>query len=77
MEDGGRGSRESVIPILRVADASNVVAWYARLGFHKESEHRFGPGMPAFVMVARGNVRIFLSETVATRSRTIPRRTSR
>jgi glyoxalase superfamily protein len=33
-----------------------------RLGFQKRGEHRFGPGMPAFVTVARGDVRLFLSE---------------
>ena len=54
--------QEAVIPILRVADAARAVAWYDRLGFTKESEHRFGPGMPAFVTVARGSVRLFLSE---------------
>src|SRR5919198_3088673 len=52
---------EAVIPILRVADANRAVAWYERLGFTKESEHRFGPGMPAFVTVARGSVRLLRS----------------
>ena len=56
------GVEEAVIPILRVADANRAVAWYARLGFTKESEHRFGPGLPAFVTIARGSVRLFLSE---------------
>ena len=40
---------EEVIPILRVANAANAVGWYERLGFTKEWEHRFEPGMPAFV----------------------------
>jgi catechol 2,3-dioxygenase-like lactoylglutathione lyase family enzyme len=53
---------EEVIPILRVADAAAAAAWYARLGFTEEWEHRFEPGMPAFVSVARGRVRLFLSE---------------
>jgi catechol 2,3-dioxygenase-like lactoylglutathione lyase family enzyme len=53
---------EEVIPILRVADAAQAVAWYRRLGFIQESEHRFEPGLPAFVDVARGKVRMFLSE---------------
>jgi hypothetical protein len=43
-----------VIPILRVADAAAAVAWYQRLGFTTEWEHRFEPGMPAFVSIARG-----------------------
>jgi len=51
-----------VIPILRVADAAAAVAWYARLGFTKQWEHRFEPGMPAFVAIARGRARLFLSE---------------
>jgi hypothetical protein len=53
---------EDVVPILRVADAAVAVSWYGRLGFTKEWEHRFEPGMPAFVSVARGRVRLFLSE---------------
>jgi catechol 2,3-dioxygenase-like lactoylglutathione lyase family enzyme len=53
---------EEAIPILRVADAAEAVAWYRRLGFAQEWEHRFEPGMPAFVSVARGRARLFLSE---------------
>lgn len=53
---------EEVIPILRVADAAAAVDWYSRLGFTQQWEHRFEPGFPAFVEVARGQVRLFLSE---------------
>lgn len=53
---------EEVIPILRVEDAAATVGWYERLGFAKQWEHRFDPGLPAFVEVARGGVRLFLSE---------------
>jgi catechol 2,3-dioxygenase-like lactoylglutathione lyase family enzyme len=53
---------ELVIPILRVKDAAQAVTWYQRLGFIQESEHRFGPDMPAFVTIARGRMRLFLSE---------------
>ncbi|WP_049579744.1 glyoxalase superfamily protein [Streptomyces sp. SBT349] len=53
---------EEVIPILRVADAGVAVDWYGRLGFQQRWEHRFEPGLPAFVEVARGRVRLFLSE---------------
>jgi catechol 2,3-dioxygenase-like lactoylglutathione lyase family enzyme len=53
---------EEVIPILRVANAAEAVTWYRRLGFTKEWEHRFEPGMPAFVSIARGRARLFLSE---------------
>jgi catechol 2,3-dioxygenase-like lactoylglutathione lyase family enzyme len=53
---------EEVIPILRTDNADAAVEWYRRLGFIKESEHRFGPGMPAFVSVVRGKLKLFLSE---------------
>ncbi|MEV4096082.1 glyoxalase superfamily protein [Streptosporangium saharense] len=53
---------EEVIPILRVKDAAVAVAWYERLGFVRRWEHRFEPGFPAFVEVARGGVKLFLSE---------------
>jgi uncharacterized glyoxalase superfamily protein PhnB len=50
---------EELIPILRVANAADAVTWYERLGFTKEWEHRFEPGMPAFVSIARGRARMF------------------
>jgi uncharacterized glyoxalase superfamily protein PhnB len=54
---------EEAIPILRVANADNAVAWYERLGYEKEWEHRFEPTFPAFVSIARhGASRLFLSE---------------
>jgi catechol 2,3-dioxygenase-like lactoylglutathione lyase family enzyme len=53
---------EEVVPVLRVADAAKAVQWYTRLGFVKEWEHQFEPNFPWFVCVARGNVRIYLSE---------------
>lgn len=53
---------EEVVPVLRVADAARAVAWYGRLGFVKEWEHQFEPGFPWFVSVARGDVRLYLSE---------------
>ncbi len=53
---------EAVVPVLRVADAARAVAWYRRLGFVKEWEHQFEPGFPWFVSVARGTVRLYLSE---------------
>ncbi|WP_129289420.1 glyoxalase superfamily protein [Streptomyces sp. N1] len=53
---------EEVVPILRVEDAAAAAAWYERLGFIRQWEHRFAPGLPAFVEVARGGVRLFLSE---------------
>lgn len=53
---------EEVVPILRVADAAIAVAWYERLGFSKEWEFRFDPDCPAFVSIARGRARLYLSE---------------
>jgi catechol 2,3-dioxygenase-like lactoylglutathione lyase family enzyme len=53
---------EEVVPVLYVEDAARAVAWYERLGFAKEWEHQFEPGFPWFVSVARGNVRLYLSE---------------
>jgi catechol 2,3-dioxygenase-like lactoylglutathione lyase family enzyme len=53
---------EEVIPVLYVEDAARAVAWYGRLGFHKQWEHQFEPGFPLFVSVARGRVRLYLSE---------------
>jgi catechol 2,3-dioxygenase-like lactoylglutathione lyase family enzyme len=53
---------EEVIPVLYVEDAARAVAWYERLGFLKEWEHQFEPGLPWFVSAARGPVRLYLSE---------------
>jgi hypothetical protein len=39
---------EQITPILRTDDANAAVAWYARLGFGKDWEHRFEPGLPLF-----------------------------
>lgn len=48
--------------MLRVADAGEAVEWYRRLGFEKQWEHRFAPGIPLYVGIARGSVEIHLSE---------------
>lgn len=53
---------EEAIPVLRVSNAAVAAAWYQRLGFAQEWEHRFEPAFPAFVSVARGQVWLFLSE---------------
>ena len=50
------------IPVLHVADAAAAVAWYERLGFTEQWVHRFEPGCPAFVSIARDRARLFLSE---------------
>ena len=51
-----------VVPVLRVSDAAAAVAWYGRLGFTEQWVHRFEPGCPAFVSIARDRARLFLSE---------------
>jgi catechol 2,3-dioxygenase-like lactoylglutathione lyase family enzyme len=53
---------DEVVPVLYVRDAPRAVAWYERLGFRKEWEHQFEPGLPWFVSVARGRARLYLSE---------------
>src|SRR5947209_15735292 len=53
---------EEVVPVLRIDDAGRSVAWYRRLRFQKEWEHQFEPGFPWFVSVARGSMRLYLSE---------------
>lgn len=53
---------EEVVPVLRVDDAARAVSWYERLSFRKEWEHQFEPGFPWFVSVARGPIRLYLSD---------------
>lgn len=53
---------EQVVPVLRVEDAHRAVSWYGRLGFQKDWEHQFEPGLPWFVSVSRGNLTLYLSE---------------
>jgi hypothetical protein len=57
---------EEVIPILHVADAAAAVRWYERLGFARQWEHRFEPGLPAFVEVAGAGYGCFCRSTRAT-----------
>ena len=60
--EGDGNTAEKVIPILHTEDAIEAVNWYERLGFSQESVHRFEPGLPAFVTIARGPMQLFLSE---------------
>jgi hypothetical protein len=53
---------EEVIPVMYIEDVGRAVAWYGRLGFQKQWEHQFEKGFPSFVSVARGRVRLYLSE---------------
>ncbi|HUS42453.1 MAG TPA: glyoxalase superfamily protein [Ilumatobacteraceae bacterium] len=53
-----------VVPILRVADAVQSIAWYRRLGFEQLFEHRFEPHLPTYVGIGREGAQIHLSEHV-------------
>jgi catechol 2,3-dioxygenase-like lactoylglutathione lyase family enzyme len=53
---------ERLAPVLHTTDADAAVAWYARLGFRKQWEHRFAPGLPRYVSIARHGMEIHLSE---------------
>ncbi len=53
---------EHLAPVLHVRDARAATRWYAQLGFVMEWEHRFAPGLPLYVGIARGGLRIHLSE---------------
>lgn len=56
------GVDTEVIPILHVADVRRAVEWYALLGFAEDWEHRFEPGLPAYVQVGRDGAHLHLSE---------------
>jgi catechol 2,3-dioxygenase-like lactoylglutathione lyase family enzyme len=53
---------EVLAPVFRVEDAAASAEWYGRLGFHVAGIHRFGPGLPAYVFLRRGEVHLHLSE---------------
>jgi hypothetical protein len=53
---------EEVVPVLHVEDVGRAVEWYERLAFQKEWEHQFESGFPWFVSIARGRIRLYLSE---------------
>ncbi|AWL05647.1 glyoxalase superfamily protein [Massilia oculi] len=53
----------SVTPILRVFDEAKAREFYVDyLGFTADWEHRFGPGMPLYLQVSRGDCVLHLSE---------------
>ena len=53
---------EELVPIFHSGDALETAKWYARLGFDVEHEHRFGPRMPLYLILRRGDVHLHLSE---------------
>ena len=53
----------ATIPVLQIENAERSCDFYCnRLGFHKNWEHQFEPGMPWFVSLSRGAVTLFLTE---------------
>lgn len=53
----------ATIPILRIFDRDKALEFYRDyLGFEVAWEHRFEPGMPVYMEVARGGLRLHLSE---------------
>ncbi len=56
-------SLRTVVPVLRVDDIDQARAFYVdRLHFSQLWEHRFEPGLPAYVRIQRGDVVLDLSE---------------
>ena len=51
-----------MIPILRATDGDALAEWYGKLGFEIESEHRFAPTLPLYLILRSGAVRLHLSE---------------
>ncbi|WP_208279601.1 glyoxalase superfamily protein [Massilia oculi] len=53
----------SVTPILRIFDEAKAREFYVDyLGFTVDWDHRFGPGMPLYLQVSRGDCVLHLSE---------------
>jgi uncharacterized glyoxalase superfamily protein PhnB len=51
------------IPILRIFDVQKAKDFYCGfLGFAVDWEHTFEPGMPVYMQVSRGSLRLHLSE---------------
>lgn len=53
---------EELVPIFHVRDGRETAKWYAQLGFEVAGEHRFGPEMPLYLFLRRGNIHLHLSE---------------
>jgi uncharacterized glyoxalase superfamily protein PhnB len=51
------------VPVLQVRDARRSCQFYCDvLGFTKNWEHQFAPGLPLFVSVSRNSIQLFLTE---------------
>lgn len=58
--------QQTVIPQLRMTDATVSVPFYQQLGFTIDWEHRFAPDMPLFVQIRREGQLLFLTDMPAT-----------
>ena len=53
----------AITPILRIFDEARAREFYVGyLGFEVDWDHRFGPGMPLYLQVSRGDCVLHLSE---------------
>lgn len=53
---------EKTVPILRIFDEAKGREFYVDyLGFEVDWEHRFEPGLPLYMQVSRGDLRLHLS----------------
>lgn len=53
----------NLTPIMRMFDVERTKAFYiAFLGFELQWEHRYEPGMPLYMEVAHGDLKLHLSE---------------
>ncbi|WP_229051441.1 VOC family protein [Aeromicrobium sp. Leaf350] len=50
------------VPILRISDVDQALAWWARLGFAEDFRHQFEPGFPWYVGLVRGDAQVHLSQ---------------
>jgi len=50
------------IPILPMHHPEETLAWWSRLGFAVEFEHRFAPDLPLYVGIVRGTAQVHLSQ---------------
>jgi catechol 2,3-dioxygenase-like lactoylglutathione lyase family enzyme len=56
-------SGQRVIPALRITNYERSKGYYVdQLGFDVAWEHRFAPGFPVFIAVARDGMQIYLTE---------------
>ncbi|MBW7924563.1 MAG: VOC family protein [Burkholderiaceae bacterium] len=51
------------VPVLQISNVERSCEFYCgKLGFKKNWQHQFEPGLPRFVSISRGAVTLFLTE---------------